>query len=704
MANNQILASDSFLSGSLAPGWVLAPGASAFTNVLVGSPNVTQPVALALNYGQIWTGLSWPNDHASEVTMRTYSDPLNDAVDLLVRFQSGAQSGYLAQIFTNQAKLFSYTTGTGTQIGSTVSLTVSAGDVLTFQAAGSCLTLYQNGGPVASTYDTTWTSGFPGYLQYTQTVPVTTNQISAWRGYNTLQQDGIWAKKGVVIKALAGDISGAGTIGPQNPAIIYDSNAQLLSGNVYKMWFGANPTTGHIGYAESLDGLNWTRRSPDPLIAAGMGLTPSVIKLGATYHLYDGFVTVQPNIVQHWTSSDGITWTQAQANVFSATNLSYFSVVTIIGGTWYALYTLAPGTFPTTTNLATSPDGITWTASGSNPVVNNFWGVVKVFLINGIYYAWGQTTNPHAQEVTFPGVDPGEGLRMQTTNFITWTNPVHSIHHTQQFENVSGVNGGAYCSFPINIGGIAYMYYSGGPNDVVGTPLQIAAAVGPTSLENILLFPEDGTAQTTADAFARGAGGLGPNWITPTGSTALQIISSGVVEPTALTTWCHAIYAGTFPNDQYSELTVTTLAASSYAAPIVRGAAGADTCYEAYGLIGPTGSLNATGVGIGRRIAGSVVLISALVPVTVTVNDVWRLQAQGNILSLFQNGYLIVQVSDNSTSRIASGNPGIGLNASVALANAQLSAFGGGNAGVTPNYPGGGSGDLGPGYDFKFRL
>jgi hypothetical protein len=84
---------------------------------------------------------------------------------------------------------------------------------------------------------------------------------------------------------------------------------------------------------------------------------------------------------------------------------------------------------------------------------------------------------------------------------------------------------------------------------------------------------------------------------------------------------------------------------------------------------------------------------------TVSLGDTIAIAAVGTNLCAYWNGVPVYALSDN---QIASGNIGVVLNASVAVGNAQISAWAGGNANVVPS-SGGGS-DLGPGYDFKFRL
>ena len=691
MSNNALLASDNFASGSLAAGWGLAGqvGSGWSTqSVIAGSPFVAEPPNTSVGGNQVWTGLTWPNDQISEIIVAVVPGTSGN-IGLLTRWNPGATvSGYAVFIEHAGYAFFRYDSGTGTNL-KTASVTVNAGDKFTFMAAGSCLVLYRNDSFVDYIYDATYTSGRVGFGTYDPT-STANSHVGSWRGYSAMQQDGIWKKQGVVVPAIASDLAVTGARGTQNPSIMMDGNAQLLSGTVLKMWFAGGHDT---CYAESPanDGLNWIRKSG--AVVTGVAQAPCVVKVGSTYHFY-GQATYGA-AVQHWTSTDGVTFSLQSANVFNpGATLAYFSVVAIIGGTWYALYTLAPSTFPTSLNLATSPDGATWTAYSGNPVDTNFWGVSQPVQINGKWYGWGQTVNPHAQETTKPGIDPGEGLRKSSADFITWANPVHSAHHSQLFEGVSSVDGGCFVSFPINVNGKAYLYYSAGPDDAILTTnstLQICAAIGPAPISSIITANEDGVQQTATDSFGSGLG----NFTTPTGQNAVQI-ASGKAEGTVAGAINAAVYTGVnVPGaSQYSEVTVSTHSLTSIIAPAVLMSTSAATWYEA-DITGPAGSLGASAVVIKRLIAGVSTTLFSAAAATPTLGDVWRLSAVvvpglGTVLNVFQNNYLIAQAVDVS-SALSSGNPGFVLNPTTAVTNAQISAWAGGNANVIPNYPSGSS-------------
>src|SRR5271168_4394954 len=111
----------------------------------------------------------------------------------------------------------------------------------------------------------------------------------------------VWANQGTVIPAVGGDA-------PEQPNVIFEGNAKILSGNVFKMWFTTGPAGSPIGinYAESSDGVTWTRYSSNPVLPSRWG--GRVFKNGSTYYLYTS-TGIQGTAIEAYTSPDGITWT-----------------------------------------------------------------------------------------------------------------------------------------------------------------------------------------------------------------------------------------------------------------------------------------------------------------------------------------------------------------------------------------------------------
>ena len=706
MANNVLLASDNFASGFLAAGWtaMVARGFTSLPKVVAGTPNFIEENALSTVGSGYWSALSWPNDHCSEITINALTAELNTEIDLVVRYQTSTNGPQYFAILTNgTAQLFYRDSSAGfTSLTTALSVTISPGDIFTLQAAGSCISLYKNFQRILFASDTNLTGGFPGLFLFSS-VNVAHAQIASWRGYNVVQQDGIWQKQSIVLAPLAADLASAG-IGVYEGCAIYDSNPQILVGpNVYKLWFSAGPhSSSSVNYAESPDLVNWTRHSGAVLANI---VTPGVIKVGSTYHLY-GQATSLPGsgATQHFTSPDGVNWTLQSANVF-ATGAYPLKPIAIVNGTWYALWGVLgnkPGDFAEV-YMASSPDGVTWTAYAGNPVISaqSTYPYPCVAKVGNTFYVWMQA-GPSAPQSSAASraFDPTECIRYSTTDFINWALSSHSLHHSQGFEalncptdNVEAVGGLAPVAI-FDINGKATMLYIMSQGDSVGPQVaQYSVAVATAPIASIVTQKEDAVAQVATDPFTSGLGDLSANWTLPTGGTKLKIVAGPYAESTVTSTVCQAVYTGaSFNANQYSEVTLQALTgtlAQSLIWPTVRSSISALTNYEAR-IASPSATEDAAAA-IYKRVAGTPVQIGPTGLVTPTVGDVWRLSVfTGSdgfpVLSLFQNGSLILQVQDQSSTPIISGNPGIQAFSSVAIADAQMSSWAGGNANVIPNY------------------
>jgi hypothetical protein len=171
----------------------------------------------------------------------------------------------------------------------------------------------------------------------------------------------------------------------------------LKEGGTYRMWLsnGAGPNGVQIYEATSADGSSWALTSDlaSPRIAPGPDAydqisaeTPSVVKLGATYHM---FWTAVPDSsfvhysIGHATSTDGVTWTKdAQPVLDHGNDPTAFGGLgvaepgaTVVNGTIYLYYATircrngvdtggCTGPDPVVERaigLATSTDGVTFT-------------------------------------------------------------------------------------------------------------------------------------------------------------------------------------------------------------------------------------------------------------------------------------------------------------------------------------------------------
>ncbi len=163
----------------------------------------------------------------------------------------------------------------------------------------------------------------------------------------------------------------------------------------YKMWYAGqyfNSYRYEIGYACSPDGINWTKHG-SPVLQVGAASEwdngflegPSVIKEGSLYKMWycgydatvDGTGTDGQANIGYATSMDGINWTKHINNPVMTVDLGSWDAVyvqdphVIKDGDTYAMWyggNDADG-YGQQVGFATSPDGITWSKSGLNPVL-----------------------------------------------------------------------------------------------------------------------------------------------------------------------------------------------------------------------------------------------------------------------------------------------------------------------------------------------
>jgi hypothetical protein len=686
MAINSVVASDNFASGSLAAGWVAVPTLT--TGQIVS--NIWEPSSLSTNQGVMWTGTTFPNHQISECTINLTPNANSD-IYLFTRLQNAGQwSGYAVGLVNTQANIQRFDNGVNTVLVTTGAgnVTYTSGDVITFEAAGSSLTLYQNNKFLLHALDTTYTGGSPGFGGFTS-VSVGQVQVLSWRGYSGVQQDGVWTKRGVVLGATSVDTYP----GVTGPFVIYDSNAQLLSGSVYKMWFqgGGPATTINVYYAESADGLSWTRRSSAVLASFQ---SAAVVKLASTYYMVtqaDG-----GGNLQLYSSSDGISWSVVSSNILSPgtagqwDNASFytFAAPVLFNGTWYLFYNGLPsGSTNYNTGVATA-SAITgpYTKSGSNPL---FVGVPTTPVqVGSTWYMWCPT-GPTASQGATSNSDPSNGVRHSSTDLINWSISSVSVHNGDFVEGINTLNAGIYPNCILDISGKATMYVTSAPLDTLAAPYyQISAAQASVPIAKLVTAKEDAVIQLGSDNFARAAGGLGGSWTTPGSTTGLQIASSGVVEAGTTNTNCVSYFNGSFAAAQYAEVTLLTLGTGSYlASPTVYQQSSGLNCYYAT-VISNTGALHT--VTINKFVSGASTAISPAVGFTQTVGDVLRLAVYPgndgyNVLCFYQNGHLIVQTQD-PLNVFTSGNPGAIMFAVSTIGNAQISAWAGGNANSLPTY------------------
>ena len=143
-------------------------------------------------------------------------------------------------------------------------------------------------------------------------------------------------------------------VGPQGSWDDWIVRAGTVIRRGHRMWFMGTSAAGvHIGFAESTDGIEWTKR-PEPVLEPGaypgawdspaMG-NPFVVFDGSDFHMWfvAGVDRTPPNgrvSIGYAFSSDGITWTKHRDNpvVSTADNYAFLAPVVYDGSTWRMWY------------------------------------------------------------------------------------------------------------------------------------------------------------------------------------------------------------------------------------------------------------------------------------------------------------------------------------------------------------------------------
>lgn len=176
----------------------------------------------------------------------------------------------------------------------------------------------------------------------------------------------------------------------------------LQEGSLLRMWYGGQGRDGHdrIHYAESRDGLNWTRHGVVLRDASANHVNdPSVVKVGDRYYMY--YTRTERDVVDRIdlaVSQDGKTWeprgvalAPAAPEAWDGLSVGRPAVLQEDGRfwMWYDGRRDFPPGAPVTNvpksessrrsvGLATSEDGLQWIRSSEGPVHGNDVGAVDV--------------------------------------------------------------------------------------------------------------------------------------------------------------------------------------------------------------------------------------------------------------------------------------------------------------------------------------
>jgi predicted GH43/DUF377 family glycosyl hydrolase len=223
----------------------------------------------------------------------------------------------------------------------------------------------------------------------------------------TLQPSGNASVGGIYILVNWGVNTSAWTDYSHNPVLIPTSSTfdayglsspiVFVDGSSFKMWHTCIAASGvsSVGYAESTDGLTWTRPTSKPVLSPGaygawdsytVGPGP-VIKVNGEYWMYyNGSISsMGPSHIGLATSTDGINWTKKASPVIYSQS-GWESAVGAEGiikiGDVYYLYYTGRNNGAYKIGLATSTDGLNWTRYSGNPILS----ADKSWEGNGVYY------------------------------------------------------------------------------------------------------------------------------------------------------------------------------------------------------------------------------------------------------------------------------------------------------------------------------
>ena len=511
-----------------------------------------------------------------------------------------------------------------------------------------------------------------------------------------------WQKLGVAIAQLSSD-------SPGQPTVIYEGNAVILSGIVFKMWFG---TLNGICYAESSTGLpgSWTRYSGNPIVSTSdANPFPRLIKYNGIYYLYCNVAGIGGPIALY-TATDGVTFSQASSSVLARSqaweSADFFGQLSVAGqdmnGTWWGYYT----SYDTATSTyyvgqASSPDLVVWTKTASNPFITTGQPSNFTFQkVGSTWYGWSQivlnnipaygTFSVPSDIARYSSSSPAGPWTILT--FPASSQIVPTIYRTIAIDGVGSNTGQVGDPSILSDGTNLWMFYTNSPAG--GGLDDTQYTIGVAKIANTSFTQLVGTYEGVYDVPFPSTVGLSKNivqtalWngtdltqftrLSYSSGVAAQV-SGGAIESSVVGSPCDTYYsAQNFNNDQYFSVTAGTITAASSIGGLLR--ANTSNPASAYRLawIGSASKFE-----IQLNNSGAVTTLYTITG-SITAGDVIVGTVIGSTLSIYQNGNLMGTVTDTT---LTSGYPGFLCNPNTSVGNAKISEWSGGNLVSSPPVP-----------------
>lgn len=267
----------------------------------------------------------------------------------------------------------------------------------------------------------------------------------------------VWTRQGnVLVATLPAEDSNL-----YEATLLYEGSPQILADPlVFKIWYTSGWTNPpELNYAESADGINFTKLPGNPIISPGA--RSCIVKNGASYWLYSTTGGGYP--IRLHTSADGVNFVLDTASCLNAGEAWCDAVHNMHvwkegPGDWRMLYDgkLAADNHYSI-GYATSVDGKTFVPYVGNPVIINGGGPCCI-KIGTTYWLWQH------HWIEADDTLPTDGFRWKSTDCINWVkDPLHfpTLSRIAVDEGVDFRGAGQVADLWImEVGGVSYLFYT----------------------------------------------------------------------------------------------------------------------------------------------------------------------------------------------------------------------------------------------------